>query len=93
MQIFLSLIGLLPSILQSVVAIQGAFGHAPGPVKKQLILNPVGTAAKALGVPNVPALLKVTGLLVDTTVASLNGVGLLGKPAPAAPAKPTAPAK
>lgn len=83
MNIFLTLMGLLPSILQSVVTIEGAFGKTvPGTTKKQIILNSVGTAAKVLGHPAPPALVAATGTLIDTTVASLNGVGLLGKPAP-----------
>ena len=82
MGIFLTLLGLMPSILQSVVAVEGAFKHAPGPVKKQIILTPVATAAKVLGAPASPALLTAAGTLIDTTVGSLNSVGLLGKPAP-----------
>lgn len=82
MNIFLTLLGLAPSILQSVLAVEGAFKKVPGPVKKQIILNPVATAAKALGSPASPAELAAAEKLIDTTVASLNGVGLLGKPAP-----------
>lgn len=90
MNIFLTLLGLMPSILQSVVAVEGAFKHAPGPVKKQIILNPVATAAKALGAPASLTELAAAGKLIDTTVASLNGVGLLGNSAPvkAAPVTP-----
>jgi hypothetical protein len=82
MSIFLTLFGLLPSILQSVVAVEGAFKKTPGAVKKQIILNPVATAAKTLGAPASPVELAAASTLIDTTVASLNGVGLLGKPAP-----------
>lgn len=81
MNIFLTLLGLLPGILQSVVTIETSL-KAPGAVKKQVILNAVGTAAKALGAPASPALVSATGALIDTTVASLNGAGLLGKAAP-----------
>ncbi len=84
MSIFTTLLGLLPSILQLVLTIEAAFGKTvPGAVKKQIVLNSVGTATKALtGAPASPALVAATGTLIDTTVASLNGVGLLGKPAP-----------
>ena len=89
MTTFMTLMGLLPSILQSILTIETAFGKTvPGAVKKQIVLNSVGTAAKVLGAPVSPALTAATGALIDTTVASLNGVGLLGTPAPApVPAK------
>lgn len=89
MNIFATLLGLLPTILQAILAIEAAFGKTvPGSTKKQIVLNSVGTAAKLLGHPASPALVAATGTLIDTTVASLNGVGLLGTPPPAAPATP-----
>jgi hypothetical protein len=97
MGIFVTLLGLMPSILQSVVAVEGAFKHAPSAVKKQIILNPVATVAKTLGAPASPVELAAASTLIDTTVASLNGVGLLGKPAPVkvptVKAAPVTPAK
>lgn len=82
MSIFLTLLQLFPAILQGVASIEAAFPHAPGPVKKQLLLNSVGTAARVAGKPVAPPLLAAVSGLIDTTVASLNGAGLLGKPAP-----------
>lgn len=92
MSIFLTLLGLLPAILQAVVAVEQAFGKkataaagvpaVSGATKKQIVLTPVLTAAKTItGAPVTPALATAVSTLIDTTVASLNSVGLLGTPA------------
>jgi len=95
MSIFLTLMTLFPSILQAIIAVEAAFKPptktatsattvpvVTGSTKKQIVLTSVATAAKVLGAPVTPALMTATATLIDTTVASLNSVGLLGKPAP-----------
>lgn len=88
MNVFLTIIGLLPSILQSVVAVENAFGKTvPGPVKKQIILSPTLTAAKNAGHPVPPHIAAAAAGLIDTVVNSLKSPGApwaLPLPAPGA---------
>ena len=74
LQLVLSLSQLLPSILQSVTAVESAVGRAHGKQKKAIVMAPFKVAP-----PEVQA---VIGSVVDDAVEILNATGSLGKPAP-----------
>lgn len=83
MKLFALLLKLTPSIIQLIFAIETAIGPGNGPIKLNLLLNSVNTAAEAI--PEVAADIKSNDAqaaitkLVGTTVAVLNTSGVFKK--------------
>lgn len=79
---FMAILGLLPGILQTVIAVEnsGAFPSGSGMKKQQLVLNSVSVAAGS--VPEVASLLQrheiegATQAMIQSSVAALNAAGV-----------------
>ena len=68
----------LPSVLATVVAVEGAIGSQPGATKKQVAMNILTAGATAAQkIPNADVA-AVAGL-VDTVVTTLNASGVFTK--------------
>jgi hypothetical protein len=93
--IFSDIAKFFPTVLAGVIAVEQGVAGAAGQSKKQIVLTAIDTAAKfgeTLGNPEVALI----STLIDTTVTTLNSVGVFatksasGTAAPAAAATPAA---
>lgn len=68
----------LPTVLNTVVAIEGVAINVPGVNKKQMVLNIITAGAKgAESAPN--ATVQGIGQLIDAVVGELNSSGVFNK--------------
>lgn len=71
----LSLLKLLPFILQSIIAVNDLIGRGKGQTKKKIILDAIVTGNEiAGGVDNKTV--KLISTVIDTTVKNLNDAGI-----------------